>query len=116
MADNGLKFFAFIGVLAIIIVIFGVAFILFNEQFTAPPIVPNPVGLAAVTIDSNPIGAEIFMDGFFTTETTPNKIIIAQGFHTIILRKEGYNDFVHTFTINAGEELEQVHDLTRIAS
>lgn len=50
-----------------------------------------------VTIISDPVNAEIFIDGTSTSRYTPSQIKLRPGNHTISVRKEG-------FTLNAGAQ------------
>ena len=58
-----------------------------------------------ISIDSSPPGAEIYIDAEAAGKvgTTPHKISIEPGTHTVILRKTGFEPTTRTFTIAARE-------------
>lgn len=61
----------------------------------------------SVKVNSNPPGAEIYIDGAFTGEITPHYFDgIPAGTHELKLRKEGYEDYSNYFTLRYGEILD----------
>jgi len=69
-----------------------------------------PVTTGNIHIKSSPSEAEIFIDGHDTEKLTPEVITdLSPGEHTILLKKEGYNDYEATETITAGETLEKYY-------
>ncbi len=72
---------------------------------------PKPRGGAAVrppemggrvTIASNPVGAEIEIDGKFVG-STPSVLQLEPGEHMIAIKKAGFKDWQRTMTVTAGE-------------
>jgi hypothetical protein len=73
---------------------------------TAAPLAGAPStdpaqALASITIESNPAGAEIEIDGAFVG-STPSTIGAAQGSHQIALKKKGFNNWVRTISVTEG--------------
>ncbi len=63
--------------------------------------------LAAVaSIASDPPGAAIIMDGHDTGKTTPAKLVVGQGSHSLALRKAGYLETSASMTLNPGETFQ----------
>ncbi len=63
--------------------------------------------LAAVaSIASDPPGASIIIDGRDTGKTTPAKLQVGQGSHSLALRKAGYLETSASLTLNPGETFQ----------
>ena len=60
---------------------------------------------ASISVNSNPTGATIFLDGADQNAVT-NTVLkdVAPGAHTVKLVKEGYRDYEETVTVKAGEK------------
>lgn len=56
---------------------------------------------SSVTFESNPSGADVYVDGSFVGDT-PDTVLLASGLHTISVRAWGYQTWRRTFTITAG--------------
>ena len=71
-------------------------------QMAIPPMPP-------LTINSDPDGAEIFINGKYVG-TTPHWMYLSSGVHTITLKKEGYEDKTITinYDSNRGAEVNEV--------
>jgi serine/threonine-protein kinase len=67
----------------------------------APPRVSSR--MATLNLQSSPEGATIFLDGAATGKTTPTRMAVAPGKHTLLLRKEGYQDETALADLRAGE-------------
>jgi len=70
------------------------------------PSVPTPTAPAApiqgiISIQSQPPGANIILDGKDTGKTTPAQITTAPGVHSIVLRQSGYADATTSATLAA---------------
>lgn len=63
---------------------------------------------AEVTIVSDPINAEILLDGRGTGRYTPATITIPPGRHTVEVRKDGYRSASRTVNITAGSSPDRV--------
>jgi serine/threonine-protein kinase len=59
--------------------------------------------MATLSVQSSPEGANIFLDGARTGKTTPARLAVAPGKHTLMLSKEGYQDEAATADLRAGE-------------
>jgi len=63
--------------------------------------------LAAVaSIASDPPGASIIIDGRDTGKTTPARLIVGQGNHSLAVRKAGYMDASASMALNPGETFQ----------
>ncbi|HYL61564.1 MAG TPA: serine/threonine-protein kinase [Candidatus Methylomirabilis sp.] len=69
------------------------------------------VRVAWAQINSNPRGAEIFVDGTTTGQVTPARIQISSGIHTIMVKLEGYQPVRRTFQASDGGTVN-LQDLT----
>ena len=58
--------------------------------------------VAWAQVDSNPKGAEIFVDGTTTGQVTPARIQISSGIHTIMVKLNGYQQVRRTFQESDG--------------
>ena len=58
---------------------------------------------ALLLVDSNPDGAQIFLDSQFRGNT-PNVLNVAAGAHSLLLRRANCQDFTLSLTLNAGEQ------------
>jgi len=67
----------------------------------APPRISSK--MATLSLQSSPEGATIFLDGAATGQTTPARIGVAPGKHTLMLRKEGFQDETALADLRAGE-------------
>ncbi|HEY2468019.1 MAG TPA: PEGA domain-containing protein [Terracidiphilus sp.] len=72
--------------------------------------VPAAPAQAALSIASNPVGADIEVDGGFVGNT-PSTVNLTPGSHQIVVKKKGFNDWTKTLnvtggTINLNAELE----------
>lgn len=66
------------------------------------PITPTPTG--SIYLTSIPAGAEIWLDGSNTSQTTPDTIHnVDEGLHTITLSLEDYNDTTFSLSVTGGE-------------
>lgn len=68
-------------------------------------------GQTQITVDSNPAGADINVDGNFVG-STPSTVPVANGAHVITLSKHGYSDWSRRMNI-AGGNVHLDADLTR---
>ncbi len=66
---------------------------------TRPPPAPR---MATMSVESNPQGAEIYLDGAKTGKTTPARLAVAPGKHTLMLTKEGFQEATTTAELRPG--------------
>jgi hypothetical protein len=60
-------------------------------------------GLVAwAQVDSNPRGAEIWVDGIQTGRRTPSRVEISSGIHSITLKLDGYGGTRNTIQVSSG--------------
>ncbi len=62
----------------------------------------STVRVAWAQVESTPKGAEIFVDGTTTGQTTPSRVQVPAGLHTITLRLNGYTQTRRTFQATEG--------------
>jgi len=73
--------------------------------------VKNNSRVAWANVDSNPKGAEIFVDGNTTGQVTPARVQISAGIHTIMVKLNGYQQVRRTFQASEGGTVS-LQDLT----
>jgi len=70
---------------------------------TIPSDVPTDI-TGSISINSNPNGAQIYLDGNSTDHNTPFTLIgIGAGQHVVMLKLAGYQDFSQTVTVISGQ-------------
>ncbi|HET7529041.1 MAG TPA: PEGA domain-containing protein [Candidatus Saccharimonadales bacterium] len=62
-------------------------------------------------VDSNPSGAEIFINGADRNATSAARLIIPGGKYTLTLKKDGYRDWSRSFTLNGGSVARYVYPM-----
>ena len=75
---------------------------------TAPAVAPS-----SVTVKSNPDGADITVDGKYSG-STPSKIALTTGDHTIAIHVAGYAPWQRTITIKPGDDINMSATLENI--
>ena len=58
---------------------------------------------AYINVNSTPTGADIYLNGSYIGKTPISNYEVDPGTHTLLLVKEGYEDYTETFTISEGE-------------
>jgi serine/threonine protein kinase len=58
--------------------------------------------VAFAQVDTNPQGAEILLDGAFTGQTTPTRMEVPVGLHTITIREKGFRTVKRTVQVSDG--------------
>jgi len=61
---------------------------------------------ALASIASDPPGASIIIDGRDTGKTTPARLVVGQGSHSLSLRKAGYMESSASMSLNPGETFQ----------
>ena len=79
--------------------VLGIAFVACDGT-TTDPIDDN----GTITIESDPVGAQIWLDGVNTDEVTPATISAAAGAHIVTLKKDGYEDLDINAAVSAGQD------------
>ncbi|MGA9993902.1 MAG: PEGA domain-containing protein [Pyrinomonadaceae bacterium] len=62
-----------------------------------------PVNVTAITVNSEPNGAEVYVDGKFES-STPSKLLLAPGEHTIRVTRPSYSPWERRITVELGAE------------
>src|SRR5207245_4941390 len=58
---------------------------------------------ATVSLNTQPAGASVFVDGKDSGRATPTQITVDKGTHTFLVRKQGYLDETTTADLQAGQ-------------
>ncbi|WAI01870.1 PEGA domain-containing protein [Methanogenium organophilum] len=78
-----------------------------NAGQTAPvnaDLTRNPQQTGSLNINTVPSGADIYVDGHFLAESPFVVTNLAPGSHTVRLHKAGYDEYLRTVTVNAGQQ------------
>ena len=67
--------------------------------------------MATLSVESNPAGAEISLDGAKTGKSTPARLAVAPGKHTLLLSKQGFQEVTTTAELRPGEPFTYVATL-----
>ena len=59
-----------------------------------------------IVVNSDPVGAKIFLDDEDTDKTTIDTLKVKEGKYTIKLTKDGYKDYIKKVEVKKGEEVE----------
>lgn len=65
--------------------------------------VPMAEVAATISVNSEPAGAAVLLDGKNTGRVTPAQLVVAKGSHTVALRKQGYLDATQTLETAPGQ-------------
>jgi len=90
-----------------------------QTTYLTPTLDPNPAAMyGSVSIVSNPSGADVYASGVYIGRTTSGYPLIYNqvrpGTYTVVLKKEGYQDFQRTQTVVAGQNYELVCNLVPV--
>lgn len=91
--------------LALFVVVGTVALVFYARGYYYNPRSGQIVSNGLVLVTSEPVSADIYLDGEATGKNTQWRSTIPTGEHTISLRREGYREWRRTFEIEAGEVL-----------
>ncbi len=86
-------------ILFVWILLLGLALISCDDS-TTDPVDDN----GSIYIESDPIGAEIWLDGVNTGTVTPGSVDATPGSHIVTLKKDGYADLELNVSVSAGQE------------
>ncbi|MDE4907811.1 PEGA domain-containing protein [Methanogenium marinum] len=65
---------------------------------------PTPQETGSLNINTVPTGADIYVDGHYLAESPFVVTNLAPGSHTVRLHKAGYDEYLRTVTVNAGQQ------------
>jgi len=82
-----------------------------NTGFVSATLQKAAVPTAAVTFNSDPGGAEIWVDGKSIGRVTPAQAVVVAGPHRFLLRKPGYEDSNNDVTLVAGQPFSLSNNL-----
>ena len=69
---------------------------------------------AKIQLESNPTGADIELDGRFVGNT-PSNVQVAEGDHTVTVKKAGCKDWERKMKVNGGSNIRLNADLEKVA-
>jgi hypothetical protein len=78
---------------------------------SAAPISASPTG--KVSLSSDPSGADIELDGSFVGNT-PSDLQVAEGEHTIAVKKSGFKDWQRTMKVSSGSNVHLNAELEKV--
>jgi predicted Ser/Thr protein kinase len=61
--------------------------------------------VSTMVVTSNPAGANIYLDGKDTGQTTPSQLTVEKGIHRLIVRKAGFKDAAVDETLNEAQTI-----------
>jgi hypothetical protein len=85
-----------------------------QESAANVPVQPSP-SAAKLELESNPSGADIEVDGGFVGNT-PSNVQVAEGDHTVTVKKTGFKDWERKLKISAGSDVHLGADLEKLAT
>ena len=74
------------------------------------PAAPTAPILGTISVQSQPAGASIILDGKDTGQKTPAQVAAARGAHSIVLKQAGYADSTASASLNAGGQTVTVSE------
>jgi eukaryotic-like serine/threonine-protein kinase len=86
-----------------------------NTGFVSATLQKAPVATSQVTFNSDPGGAEIWVDGKSIGRVTPAQAVVVAGQHQIVLRKPGYEDSSNPVTLVASQPFSLSNNLKPLA-
>jgi hypothetical protein len=91
--------------LAVFVIVGTVGLVFYARGYYYNPRSGQIVSNGLVLVTSEPVPADIYLDGIATGKRTQWRSTIPTGEHTISLRREGYREWRRTFEIETGEVL-----------
>jgi eukaryotic-like serine/threonine-protein kinase len=86
-----------------------------STGFVSATLQKAPVATSQVTFNSDPGGAEIWVDGKSIGRVTPAQAVVVAGQHQIVLRKPGYEDSSNPVSLVAGQPFSLSNNLKPLA-
>jgi eukaryotic-like serine/threonine-protein kinase len=86
-----------------------------STGFVSATLQKAPVATSQVTFNSDPGGAEIWVDGKSIGRVTPAQAVVVAGQHQIVLRKPGYEDSSNPVTLVASQPFSLSNNLKPLA-
>jgi len=76
---------------------------------------PANSGFAKIQLESDPAGADIELDGSFVGNT-PSDVQVAEGDHTVTVKKAGFKDWERTMKVSGGSSVHLKAELEKAGS
>lgn len=86
-----------------------------TQVANSPSITVVPSTSAKVQLESTPPGADIQLDGSFVGNT-PSDVQVADGEHSIVVKKSGFKDWERKLKVNAGSTIHLNAELERVVT
>jgi hypothetical protein len=74
--------------------------------------VPSEPAKGAVNVSSNPVGADVLVDGDFVGNS-PAALTLAPGKHAVTVKMSGYKDWSKEITVQSGSEVQLTANLEK---
>ncbi|HOX36105.1 MAG TPA: PEGA domain-containing protein [Methanoregulaceae archaeon] len=75
-----------------------------DTEYVSANLAPSPSKTGSLYVTTTPSGADIYVDGGYLAESPSTVPGLSPGSHSIRLHKTGYNEYVGSVTIYAGEQ------------
>jgi len=73
-----------------------------TASVSANLVIPSSTG--SISVSSSPAGASVYLDGTYTSKTTPTTLSgISAGSHSLVLKKSGYADYTTSVSVTGGQ-------------
>jgi len=86
-----------------------------TQVANSPSITVVPSTSAKVQLESTPPGADIQLDGSFVGNT-PSDVQVADGEHSIVVKKSGFKDWERKLRVNAGSTIHLNAELEKVVT
>jgi hypothetical protein len=86
-----------------------------TQVANSPSITVVPSTSAKVQLESTPPGADIQLDGSFVGNT-PSDVQVADGEHSIVVKKSGFKDWERKLKVNAGSTIHLNAELEKVVT
>jgi hypothetical protein len=86
-----------------------------TQVANSPSITVVPSTSAKVQLESTPPGADIQLDGSFVGNT-PSDVQVADGEHSIVVKKSGFKDWERKLKVNAGSTIHLNAELEKVVA
>lgn len=75
-----------------------------ETEYVNANLAPSPSKTGSLYVSTTPSGADIYVDGGYLAESPSTVPGLSPGTHSVRLHKTGYNEYVSTVTVYAGEQ------------
>jgi len=86
-----------------------------SQPVAAMVLAPAPIATGKLSVGSDPSGADIELDGSFVGNT-PSDVQIAEGDHTVTVKKTGFKDWERKLKVSGGSSVHLSAELEKVAA